>query len=632
MITLKPKFERLGLLLLFTFPFLSVCDVLAQNKELNINVETPGELAEQIGENKYETTSLVVRGSLNGDDILFIREMAGRDIENNPTEGKLSVLDMSEANIVEGGGAYFMNYYEYKTENNVIGEHMFEKSTITSLKVPSNITTIKSYSFQGSNLLEVLEIPTTVSSLGNAAFKDCSSLKEFVCPEVTKIGGEMFSGCSGLVEISIPASVVEIDYMAFANCTAMRNMYVGAEKAPTVGYNAFKNVNFDECKLYVPTGSAALYGSADQWNQFKNIMEGGGVVEPEHVFVEQPGTLPMLIGDRKFSIMDLTVEGNLNGTDISLIREMAGRDSRGEATAGILTRLDMSGANIVEGGDPYYYSYNQGLYTTNDEMSNYFFCNLALETLILPNSLKIIEGGALSGCSSLKGVLVIPEGVTRIGNYAFEACMNLEGVKLPSTMKEGTGSTYYKDAIGSNAFYGCHSLKSIDIPENVVTINSNTFMDCYELATVSLPSTLTAVKDGAFKNCSGIKSISVSATEPPSVGYETFYNLNTSECELHVPVGSLDLYKNANGWKDFMNIYEDIPTDISNVPALDGGDIEILPDGIMVTGSKGSRVYVYTMAGMLCKEAVCNGSVQMSLAPGAYIVKICDKTFKVVVR
>src|SRR5215469_701117 len=73
--------------------------------------------------------------------------------------------------------------------------------------------------------------------------------------------------------------------------------------------------------------------------------------------VATAGTLPTLINSsQKFQITDLTLTGNLNGTDILFIREMAGVDCFANATSGILTVLDLSSINIVSGGD-YYYSF-----------------------------------------------------------------------------------------------------------------------------------------------------------------------------------------------------------------------------------------------------------------------------------
>ena len=159
----------------------------------------------------------------------------------------------------------------------------------------------------------------------------------------------------------------------------------------------------------------------------------------------------------------------------------------------------------------------------------------------------------------------IPEGVTRIGEYAFEACTQVKAFNLPSTLIDGTGTGYKKDAIGSNAFYGCHALTSISIPENVTKILGSTFQDNYELKEIDLPSTITLIDGYAFSNCQKLQDIRISATTPPTVRYGAFSGVSTSSCTIHVPIGTSSLYKDADGWMDFSNIVEDIETNIKNI-------------------------------------------------------------------
>lgn len=74
---------------------------------VTVNVTTAGTLNTLVtSDQKFTTTSLVVKGDLNGADILFLREMAGSDKKGVATEGKLEVLDLTEANFVAGGGDY----------------------------------------------------------------------------------------------------------------------------------------------------------------------------------------------------------------------------------------------------------------------------------------------------------------------------------------------------------------------------------------------------------------------------------------------------------------------------------------------------------------------------------------------
>ena len=155
-------------------------------------------------------------------------------------------------------------------------------------------------------------------------------------------------------------------------------------------------------------------------------------VPPITLHVETAGTLSTLIADnRKHEITDLTLTGNLNGTDIRYIREMAGRTSTyGGTTRGQLSVLDLSGAKIVSGGGNYYDTYS----TQNNSISNSMFyqCD-KLTKITIPNSVTSIGGYAFEGCTGLTSI-TIPNSVTSIGNYAFYGCRGLTSITIPNSI------------------------------------------------------------------------------------------------------------------------------------------------------------------------------------------------------
>ena len=167
-------------------------------KQITINLQEAGTLPDRIGSSrKYNITNLKIIGEINGTDLRMIREMAGSDYRGNDTDGKLSVLDLSEAKIVKGGDWYYKEEKCYYTSNNVIG----------------------SYAFRGCSGLTSLTLPAGITSIGSDAFEFCSRLTSLNLPAgITEIGDEAFSGCSGLTSLTLPAGITEIGKSAFRGC------------------------------------------------------------------------------------------------------------------------------------------------------------------------------------------------------------------------------------------------------------------------------------------------------------------------------------------------------------------------------------------------------------------------------
>ena len=236
--------------------------------------------------------------------------------------------------------------------------------------------------------------------------------------------------------------------------------------------------------------------------------DGDLITKQITIKLEEAGTLPSKIGDtKKYKITNLKIMGEINGTDLRFIREMAGCDYKGMGTEGKLVTLDLSEAKIVEGGDFYYgyydyYDHNSYYYTTSDD---------------------VIGDYAFSGCSSLTS-LTLPSSVTLIGGHAFEKCSGLTSLTLPSSVT----------SIGEFAFRYCSGLTSLTIPSGVTTIDYYAFADCRGLTSLTLPSSVTSIGGHAFESCSGLTSLTLpsSVTEIDWSAFERCNNLKECNCLL----------------------------------------------------------------------------------------------------
>lgn len=252
------------------------------------------------------------------------------------------------------------------------------------------------------------------------------------------------------------------------------------------------------------------------------------------------GTLKDLIpSEQKYEITDLTLTGNLNGDDIRFIREMAGVDYAQEPTAGKLVYLDMSGANIVSGGKPYYNNYT----TSDNEIGDYMFSGCKLCSVALPHSITNILDTVFMKCYNLISVS-IPDNIGNIGFYTFRDCISLTTIELPSEITE----------IEYQLFYNCENLSSLKIPNKIRIIKQEAFLNCSKLTELTLPASLETIGEGAFNNCTNLNTIHCQATEPPlcngTLGIEEY-------ATLYVPKGTLARYKDAAAWKNFKEIIEE---------------------------------------------------------------------------
>ena len=299
--------------------------------------------------------------------------------------------------------------------------------------------------------------------------------------------------------------------------------------------------------------------------------------EGKVVHVETAGNLYTYIDeDEKLAITSLTVTGNLNSDDIRFIREMAGRTSSGQNTEGQLVNLDMSGASIVTGGEPYYSNNTTSANTIGAHMFEY--CKL--KSIVLPSSTSSIAINAFYvttglesvrftsdfNCTSLFNLMfpmcgfTTPDGTSFIVDENNEELYSIDGTLFWKQVQWNMQEQIITDHL---MLYGRHH-ENYTVPEGTEAIAAFSFLYNAHTKSITIPSTIKAIGECSIGNCSELKELYCYAVEPPTCdGNTPFNNINdlnnqnsniTSTCTLYVPRESIDLYKEATHWKDFTNI------------------------------------------------------------------------------
>ena len=237
-------------------------------KQITIKLKEAGTLPDRIdASKKYLITNLKLVGEINGTDFRMIREMAGSDYYGGSTEGNLSVLDLSEAKIVIGGGDCFNGYSCY-TSNDVIGNRAFNGcSRLTSLTLPASITEIRNYAFRGCSGLTSLILPAGITYIGEGTFYGCSGLTSLTIPTGVSIINEYaFYDCSSLTRLDLPSSIREIYHSAFMNCRNLTSLTIPSN-VTSISSRAFSGCSSLK-NITLPTrifeiGDYAFYGCSN---------------------------------------------------------------------------------------------------------------------------------------------------------------------------------------------------------------------------------------------------------------------------------------------------------------------------------------------------------------------------------
>ena len=184
---------------------------------------------------------------------------------------------------------------------------------------------------------------------------------------------------------------------------------------------------------------------------------------------------------------------------------------------------------------------NSGIlrYSSAADARNRVYQN-AIQKIETGNGVTSIGNYAFNYCYSLSSI-TIPSGVTSIGDYAFNYCYSLSGITIPSgvTSIENKAFLYCRTlssiaipnsvtSIGGDAVNGCYSLSGITIPSGVTSIGGSAFNSCSSLSSITIPSGVTSIGDNAFNYCYSLSGITIPSgvTSIGNYAFDSCYSLS----------------------------------------------------------------------------------------------------------
>ena len=312
-----------------------------------------------------------------------------------------------------------------------------------------------------------INIKTKVIGIENEAFINCQSLTTIsISNNVTSIGDYAFSGCSSLTSITIPNSVRSIGNFAFNECFSLASITCESETPPTLGISAFYGVS-SHIPIYVPCESVDKYEAAMRWNNFTNIQE------PLAIYSIQVSTSDSKMGSAQ--VDKNTICGNsISATANYGYNFVQWNDGVTDNPRTIIqtqdTILTAEFAQILSGqcGDNLYWSYQyntlniSGSGAMYDERPWGLFV-AEIQDVVLPNGITHIGDDAFSDCVGLTKIS-IPASVTSIGKEAFAGCKKLVQINChPATPPTAESTSFANYNVYLNVPCDCLQIYQLDI-------------------------------------------------------------------------------------------------------------------------------------------------------------------------
>ncbi|MBR5983374.1 MAG: leucine-rich repeat domain-containing protein, partial [Bacteroidales bacterium] len=457
--------------------------------------------------------------------------------------------------------------------------------------IPSTVTSIGDRAFANCSGLTTVSIPNSVRSIGTSAFSDCSGLTSAtIGNSVESIGERAFYNCTGLTSITIPNSVTSIGYGAFCSCSGLTGTLTIPNSVTSIGNSAFEGcsglTSVTIGNSVTSIGNSAFYGCSGLTSVYYNGNLAGwcGITfgntsiyaNPLYyagdLYIDSELVMDLIIPETIMYINPCAFSGATCLKSVIIPNSVRSIGNQAFQNCARLTSVTIG--NSVASVGHYAFEWCSELtnvYYTGDIASwceiafdgnyyeaatplyyakNFYVNNELIKDLIIPESITEILAPTFCQAKCFTSI-TIPSSVTSIGANAFCGC-NMNEITIPSSVT----------SIGNAAFYNCTGLTTVNF--NAINCTAGTsfssilFNGCSSFTTLNIGNDVMNIPDYAFYNCSELVNIYSYVDEPPTIQSHTFSS--GSNATIYVPCGSATAYSSATGWSNFSDIRERMTT------------------------------------------------------------------------
>ncbi len=490
-----------------------------------------------------------------------------------------------------------------------IGNYAFYFCTeLASVIIPNSVTQIGEGTFLGCSSLASVTIPNSVTSIGESAFASCTGLISATIPNsVTSIGRNAFNDCRVLTSVTIPGSVISIGDHAFDHCSVLDTVYCESSTPPQLGEWAFDNTS-SSFKIHVPCGALETYRTANEWQSYASkihnppsatiqtapLVEGTGQVNAPQTICDS--TLEAIPADGyRFVQWNDSCTDNPRIIDPEVEATYIAEFAKSDTCGGNLSWILRNDTLFISGSGPM-------TNWENDTLVPWHANHLTFNAVVINNGVSTIGDYAFSGDRNLTSV-TLPETVITIGECAFFGCSNLTSLSIPQSVT----------SIG-NAAFAVSGLSSVAIPGNISSIANSTFFYCSGLSSLVIGTNVETIETGAFSGCSNLQTIICYNSTPPAVENNALQGVPNTAI-VYVPIESITIYQTHAVWGQF------------DVRPLNVTSLEDFPVGLAFNDIlTNPKIKVFTLQGNDVTAQRDN------LPSGTYIIRLGNKAGKVTIK